>query len=115
MDRSFSSRFGVRRVRTKLTLWYVFVLATVLIISWGLTASFLFLQLRSQLDHYAIQDIETVEGLLYFDAEGKLNLREDYHNHPASKQVLERLLEVRSEDGAILYRNERLGGQSLGG
>jgi len=24
-----------------------------------------------QLDHYAIQDIETIEGLLYFDAAGQ--------------------------------------------
>jgi heavy metal sensor kinase len=107
--------FGVRRVRTRLTLWYVLVLASVLVLSWALTASFLFLQLRSQLDHYAIQDIETVEGLLYFDARGELNLREDYHNHPASRQLIERLLEVRSAQGALLYRNERLEGQPLGG
>ncbi len=104
-----------RHVRTRLTLWYVLVLASVLVVSWGLTASFLFLQMRSQLDNYAIQDIETVEGLLYFDAGGRLILREDYHNHPESKQVLERLVEVRSTGGVVLYRNERLAGQSLGG
>ena len=62
-----------KHVRTRLTLWYVFVLAGVLVLSWALTASFLFLQMRSQLDHYAIQDIETVEGLLYFDASGHLS------------------------------------------
>ena len=62
MGRSFSRIFGVRHVRTRLTFWYVSVLASVLVLSWALTASFLFLQLRSQLDHYAIQDIETVEG-----------------------------------------------------
>jgi len=115
MRTSFARMFGVRRVRTRLTLWYVFVLAGVLILSWVLTASFLFLQFRGQLDHYAIQDIETVEGLLYFDARGDLTLREDYHNHPASKQVIDRLLEVRSGQGAVLYRNERLAGQALGG
>ena len=104
-----------RHVRTRLTLWYVVVLASVLVLSWGLTASFLFLQMRSQLDHYAVQDIETVEGLLYFDAGGRLMLREDYHNHPESKQVLERLVEVRSSSGGVLYRNERLGDQALGG
>lgn len=108
-------RLGPNRVRTRLALWHVAVLAAVLILSWGLTASFLFLQMRSQLDNYAVQDIETVEGLLYFDAAGHLNLHEDYHNHPESKQVLERLVEVRSSDGAILYRNERLGNQALGG
>jgi heavy metal sensor kinase len=102
-------------VRTRLTLWYVVVLASVLALSWGLTASFLFLQMRSQLDNYAVQDIETVEGLLYFDSARRLILREDYHNHPESKQVLERLVEVRSSSGSVLYRNERLGDQALGG
>jgi heavy metal sensor kinase len=104
-----------QHVRTRLTLWYVLVLASVLVISWGVTASFLFLQMRSQLDHYAVQDIETVEGLLYFDTSGRLILREDYHNHPESKQVLERLVEIRSSSGSVLYRNERLGSQTLGG
>jgi heavy metal sensor kinase len=56
-----------------------------------------------------------VEGLLNFDASGHLNLREDYHNHPESKEVLERLVEVRSSNGTVLYRNERLGDQPLGG
>jgi len=102
-------------VRTRLTLWYVFVLASVLMLFWGLTASFLFLQMRSQLDHYAVQDIETVEGLLYFDKSGRLFLHEDYHNHPESKAVLERLVEVRSQSGGVLFRNERLGNQPLGG
>ncbi len=115
MKTSFARMFGVRRVRTRLTLWYVVVLAGVLILSWVLTASFLFLQFRSQLDHYAIQDIETVEGLLYFDVGGNLKLREDYHNHAASKQVIDRLLEVRSAQGAVLYSNDRLTGQVLGG
>jgi heavy metal sensor kinase len=104
-----------KHVRTRLTLWYIVVLASVLVLSWGLTASFLFLQMRSQLDNYAIQDIETVEGLLAFDSGGRLMLREDYHNHPESKQVLERLVEVRSSNGTVLYRNERLGDQALGG
>jgi heavy metal sensor kinase len=108
-------KFRPKQVRTRLTLWYVFVLAGVLVLSWSLTASFLFLQLRNQLDHYAVQDIETIEGLLYFDAGGRLILREDYHNHPESRRVLERLVEVRSPDGAVMYRNEQLGGQALGG
>ena len=115
MRTSLSRMFGVRHVRTRLALWYVFVLASVLLVSWVLTASFLFLQFRSQLDHYAIEDIETVEGLLYFDARGYLSVREDYHNHAASKQVIDRLLEVRSAQDAVLYRNERLAGQPLGG
>jgi heavy metal sensor kinase len=102
-------------IRTRLTVWYVCVFAGVLLFFWGLTGSFLFFQLRNQLDHYAIQDIETIEGLLYFDSHGHLTLREDYHNHPESRQVLERLVEVRSPDGNVLFRNERLHNQALGG
>ena len=75
----------------------------------------MFWQLRTQLDRYNIQDVETVEGLLYFTPGGQLELREDYHNHPESKLVLERLLEIRSPDGAVLYRNQRLQNRSLGG
>jgi heavy metal sensor kinase len=109
------NRLRPKHVRTHLTLWYVFVLASVLLISWTLTEAFLFLQMRNQLDRFGVQDIETVEGLLYFDGNGRLALNEDYHNHPESKQVLERLLEVRSAEGAVLYRNQRLGQQMLGG
>jgi heavy metal sensor kinase len=104
-----------KHVRTRLTLWYIFVLASVLLLSWTLTAEFLFLQMRNQLDNFGVQDIETVEGLLYFDSAGRLGLREDYHNHPESKEVLERLLEVRDPEGSVLYRNERLAGRPLGG
>jgi heavy metal sensor kinase len=104
-----------RHLRARLTLGYVLTLATVLVLSWAITASFLYIQMRGQLDNYAVQDIETVEGLLYFDASGRLMLREDYHNHPASKQILERYLEVRSPEGDVLFRNERLAGKALGG
>src|ERR1700733_2183513 len=104
-----------KHVRTRLTLWYVALLATILVLSWGIVGLFLFLQLRNQVDHYAVQDIETVEGLLFFDSAGQLELREDYHNHEESKQVLEWLLEVRSPSGDVLYRNQRLGSRSLGG
>src|SRR5579872_501490 len=102
-------------IRTRLTVWYLCVFTGVLLFFWGLTGSFLFFQLRSQLDHYAIQDIETIEGLLSFDVLEHLTLREDYHNHPESRQVLERLVEVRSPEGGTLYRNERLHNQALGG
>src|SRR5579871_1076673 len=103
------------RVRTRLTISFVVMLASVLLIFWALTALFLFQQMRSQLEHFAVQDIETVEGLLYFNNAGGVGVREDYHNHPESKQVLERLLQVMSTDGTVLFRNERLGTQTLGG
>lgn len=68
-----------------------------------------------QLARFAIQDLETIEGLLYFAPDGSLRLNEEYHNHAESRKVLERLVEVLALDGAVLYRNERLGLDELGG
>jgi heavy metal sensor kinase len=103
-------------LRTRLTLWYMSVLASLLILSWAGTGVLLFWQLRGQLDHFAIQEIETVEGLLFFTPDGKLQLREDYHNHRESRELIDRFLEVLSPpDGEILFRNERLGDRPLGG
>jgi heavy metal sensor kinase len=42
-------------------------------------------------------------------------MHEDYHNHPESKDLIERFLEVRSPEGPVLYRNQRLGNRMLGG
>jgi heavy metal sensor kinase len=108
-------RFRPKQLRSRLTLWYVGVLAAALLLFVIGTSFLLFWQLRTQLDRYNIQDVETVEGLLFFTPAGQLELKENYHNHPESKLVLERLLEVRAPDGAVLYRNERLGSRSLGG
>ena len=108
-------RLRPRHLRTRLTLWYVSLLAALLILAWGGTCALLFWQLRSQLDHFAVQEIETVEGLFFFAPDGQLRLREDYHNHPESKDVIERFLEVRSPDGAVLFRNARLANRALGG
>jgi heavy metal sensor kinase len=102
-------------VRTRLTLWYTSVLAGLLAIAWVGTCLLLFMQLRRQLDHFAIQEIETIEGLLYFTPSGQLQMREDYHNHPESKDVIERYVEVRAVDDGIVFRNDRLGNHPLGG
>jgi heavy metal sensor kinase len=108
-------RLRPRHLRTRLTLWYVGMLALLLVVAWGGTCALLFLQLRNQLDHFAIQEVETVEGLFYFTPDGQLHMREDYHNHPESKEVLDRYLEVLTPDGTILLRNERLGDRTLDG
>ncbi len=102
-------------LRIRLTIWYLGVLAGVLLLYIGGTAFVLYFQLSHQLTRFAIQDVETVEGLLLFQASGRLTLNEDYHNHPQSRQVLERLVEVLSPAGAVLYRNERLKSNTLGG
>src|ERR1051326_7093325 len=98
-------RLRPRHLRTRLTLWYVSGLATLLIFAWAGTCGLLFWQLRSQLGHFSIQEIETVEGLFFFTPEGQLRLKDDYHNHLESKEVIDRYLEVRGADGSVLYRN----------
>ena len=108
-------RLRPTHLRTRLTLWFVSALAGLLILGWGATVAILFRQLQSQLDHFAIQEIETVEGLMYFTPQGELQMHEDYHNHPESKDVIDRFLEVLSPGGAVLYRNDRLGERRLGG
>lgn len=108
-------RLRPRHLRACLTLWYVSMLAALLILAWAGTCALVFFQLRNQIDSFSIQEIETVEGLFFFAPDGRLELREDYHNHPESKEVIGRYLEVLSPGGSVLLRNERLGGQSLGG
>src|SRR5581483_63636 len=109
------SRFRPQHVRTRLTLWYVAGLAAVLLIYGGSTSAVMLVQLRSQLDHLAIEDLETVEGFLSFGPSGNVFLRNDYHDHPYPTNMQERMLEVWSPDGTLLYRNELLGSRALGG
>ena len=104
-----------QNVRTRLTIWYMVILAVVLLIYGGITSALLLLQLRSQLDHLAVEDLETVEGFLSFRSDGTVFLRNDYHDHPYPASVQQRLMEVWSPDGSLLYRNEVLGNRTLGG
>jgi heavy metal sensor kinase len=108
-------RFQALPVKARLTIWYVAVFAAVLALYIAGLSFVLYFQLRSQLGRFAVEDVETVEGLLYFGPDGLVHLRENYHNHLQSRLVQERFLEVLSPDGTILYQNERLGRQSLGG
>lgn len=101
-------------IRTRLTLWYVAILAAGLLLFVAATSIVLYWQLFRQLTRFAIQDVETIEGLLFFAPDGTLQLNEDYHNHAESRKVLERLLQVLSPEGTVLYRNERLRSDDLG-
>jgi heavy metal sensor kinase len=102
-------------LRTKLTTSYVLALALILALYICSTSLVVLWHLRAQLHRHTVQDLETVEGLLFFGPDGKLQLNEEYHNHPESKSVQERFLEVLTPDGTLLYRNDRLGDRSLGG
>ena len=108
-------RFRPRYIRDRLTLWYVGIFGVAVGI-YVCGACFLqYWQLSDQLHHAEIQDLETVEGLLYFTSDGRLLLREDYHSHPQSHLLLDRYMEVLSPAGQVLLRNERLHGMDLGG
>lgn len=104
-----------KRVRTRLTLWYVGTLAAILGVYLAGVSLLLLWQMDSVLKRLAAEDLETVKGLLYFEPNGQVGVREDYHHHSDWKQVQERLLEILRPDGSVLYRNERLGDRALGG
>src|ERR1035441_1465611 len=101
-------RLRPQHVRTRLTVWYVAILAAALLMYGGIASTVLLFELRSQLDHLAIEDLETVEGFLSFGSNGRLFLRNDYHDHPYPAKMQERLLEVWAANGTLLYRNELL-------
>lgn len=105
-----------KRIRARLALWNVAMFAAILLAYAGGTCTILLWDLRSQQYNHAVQDLETVEGLLSFGPSGQVLFRDDYHNHPESKLVQERYLEVLSTgNGAVLFRNDRLGEGELGG
>src|SRR3974390_2095972 len=108
-------QFRPQDVRTRLTLWYVAVLACALLIYGVSTSVLLIFQLRSQLDHRAIEDLETIKGLLSFTPDGKLLFRTNYQDPSYPTKMLDPLMEVLSADGTLLYRNELLSNRSLGG
>lgn len=107
--------FWPNQIRRSLTLWYVAIFG-------GLLAGYIcvacivqYWQLSEQLYHAEIQDIETVQGLLYFDREGKLSLHEDYFNRSQSRLLIDRMMEVLDADGRVLFRNSQLKANRLGG
>jgi len=102
-------------LRTRLTLWYLAVLAALLIVYATLVLAFQYLVLTRQIVHDEIQDVVTVEGLLYFDPQSNLQLRQDYFSRPQSRLLVDRMMEVRDLYGDVLYRSPTLNGMPLGG
>jgi heavy metal sensor kinase len=103
-----------KRLGTRLVLSYVLLAACIMTVFTVGTGAVLYLQMRAQSVRFAVQDIETVEGLLTFSPDGRITLREDYHNHPESRKVVDRYVEVLAPSGTVLYRNDRLGADDLG-
>jgi heavy metal sensor kinase len=102
-------------LRTRLTLWYVGVLALFLIVYATVVFAFQYGALTRQLYHDEVQDVVTVEGLLFFDQAGDLQLRQNYYSRPQSHLLVDRLMEVRDLSGKVLYRSSTLHNMPLGG
>ena len=96
-------------VRTRLTLWYLAVLAGALLIYGASTSLFLVFQLRSQLDHRAIEDLETIKGLLSFTSDGKLLFHSNYQDQSYPTKMLDPLIEIlaRGRNSALSKRVAR--------
>jgi heavy metal sensor kinase len=106
-------RFRPRNVRSRLTLWYVLVLATLLALYAGVASLFLFLSLREDFDHNLLEDLETVEGTLTKEPNGLVSL---HSNHPdAAEPRIGHFIEVWSPEGSLLFRSTALQNQTLGG
>ena len=104
----------VSHIRSRLTLWYVAIFG-LLFTAYICSACFLqYWQLKQELYHAEVQDMETVQGLLYFTADGEVSLHEEYFNRPESRLLLDRLLEVLDSNGQVLFRNRKLDGNTLG-
>ncbi len=106
-------RFRPRNVRSRLTLWYVLVLAGLLALYAAVASSFLFLSLREDFDHNLLQDLDTVEGMLEKEPNGHVSL---HASHPdIGEPRIGHFIEVWSPRGSLLYRSAALQGQTLGG
>lgn len=101
-------------LRTRLTLWYVVLLGVLLFVYAALVFVFQYGVLTRQLVHDEVQDVVTVEGLLYFDSSGALQLHQDYFSRAQSHLLVDRLMEVRDLSGNVLYRSPTLNGMALG-
>jgi signal transduction histidine kinase len=102
-------------LRTRLTLWYVGVLGLLLVVYATAVFAFQYAALTRQLYHDEVQDVVTVEGLLFFDQGGNLQLRQNYYSRPQSHLLIDRLMEVRDLSGKVLYRSSTLHDMALGG
>jgi len=102
-------------LRTRLTVYYVAVLAVLLLVYACLVFALQYEALTRQMLHDEVQDVITVEGLLYFDAHGQLQLQQNYYSRPQSHLLVDRLMEVLdTSSGAVLYRSPTLNGMSMG-
>src|SRR2546430_17396268 len=96
-------RFRPRNVRSRLTLWYVLVLASLLALYAGVASLFLFLSLREDFDQNLLQDIENIEGMLTKEPNGGVSLH--FSHRGTAGPRIDRFVEAWSSDGSVLYAN----------
>lgn len=95
-------------------MFYAALLGTALVAYAVCVSAFFLHNLREQLDASLDRDVETVEGDLVVNPSGRLELNS--HEGEAEGDELDRgyFLEVWARNGALLYRSEQLGDQTLG-
>jgi heavy metal sensor kinase len=99
-------------VRSRLTLWYVIVLASLLALYASGAALFLFLSLREEQDRNLLKDLDDVEGMLATEPDGSVSL---HSKHGVGDEPrVGHFIEVWSPTGSLLYRSPALHGQTLG-
>jgi heavy metal sensor kinase len=92
----------------------VSVLAGIVVLYVSGSSVFIFLNLRQELDHSMVEDIETTEGLLRFAPDGRL-IVSGAHTEPGEEPDQGKLMEILSPEGGLLYHSRPLGQRSLGG
>ncbi|NOZ73835.1 MAG: HAMP domain-containing protein [FCB group bacterium] len=97
-------------VRTRLTLWYVLILALMLLAYAGTFITLVFLNLRKDLDRQLEQDYEIVEEYITAASDGSLNIEPD--NDP---YFHERWFDIWTTDGMLMYASRPFSGKSLPG
>jgi heavy metal sensor kinase len=102
-------------LRLRLTLWYGTAFSILLLLHIGVATVVHYRQLIAQSFRAAHEETRTVEGLMYQTPDGQISINENYFNHPEVRLSLDRLVEILSPDGRLLFRDSKLHGIDLGG
>jgi len=110
-----ASRVRPGNLRLRLTLWYGTAFSLLLLLHIGVATVVHYRQLVAQAYRAAHEETRTVEGLMYQTPDGQISINENYFNHPEVRLSLDRLIEILSPDGRLLFRDSKLHGVDLGG
>jgi heavy metal sensor kinase len=102
-------------LRLRLTLWYGTAFSVLLLLHIGVATVVHYRQLVAQAFRAAHEETRTIEGLMYQTPDGQISINENYFNHPQVRLSLDRLVEILSPDGRLIFRDSKLHGVDLGG